>query len=87
MYRNAFGLDPLVISRTMEEVPALPQSAGSASYFHAGARTDGLINVRPEGDGLCTAMPLSTTGPNLTQVAIISLMDYITVKIAHHPGH
>ena len=50
VYRNAFGLDPLVISRTLEEVGPLQEAGNSDQHLHAGERLRPGA-VRPEGDG------------------------------------
>ena len=49
MYRNAFGLDPLVISRTLEEVNRCKKQGIMINTFML-ASDYGLVQFRPEGD-------------------------------------
>ena len=50
MYKNAFGLDPLVISKTLEEVNRCKKQGILINTFML-ASDYGLVQFRPEGDG------------------------------------
>ena len=51
MYKNAFGLDPLVISRTLEEVSRCKKAGHPDQHVHAGQRLR-PGEFRPEGHGV-----------------------------------
>ena len=50
IYKNAFGLDPLVISKTLEEVNRCQQAGDPDQHLHAGQRLR-PGEFRAEGDG------------------------------------
>ena len=76
MYRNAFGLDPLVISRTMEEVYRCRQRGIIINTFML-ATDYGLINFVQKVTELCHGKAYFTTPHTLGQYL---LMDYMNRK-------
>jgi Ca-activated chloride channel family protein len=76
MYRNAFGLDPLVISRTLEEVSRCKRQGILINTFML-ASDYGLINFVQKVTELCRGKAYFTTPYNLGQYL---LMDYMNRK-------
>jgi Ca-activated chloride channel family protein len=76
MYRNAFGLDPLVISRTMEEVYRCRRRGIIINTFML-AQDYGLINFVQKVTELCHGKAYFTTPTTLGQYL---LMDYMNRK-------
>jgi Ca-activated chloride channel family protein len=76
MYRNAFGLDPLVISRTMEEVHRCRKRGIIINTFML-AQDYGLINFVQKVTELCHGKAYFTTPHTLGQYL---LMDYMNRK-------
>ncbi len=76
MYRNAFGLDPLVISRTLEEVGRCKKQGILINTFML-ASDFGLVNFVQKVTELCRGKAYFTTPYNLGQYL---LMDYMNRK-------
>jgi Ca-activated chloride channel family protein len=76
MYRNAFGLDPLVISRTLEEVSRCKRQGILINTFML-ASDYGLVNFVQKVTELCRGKAYFTTPYNLGQYL---LMDYMNRK-------
>ncbi len=76
MYRNAFGLDPLVISRTLEEVSRCKKQGILINTFML-ASDFGLVNFIQKVTELCRGKAYFTTPYNLGQYL---LMDYMNRK-------
>jgi Ca-activated chloride channel family protein len=76
MYRNAFGLDPLVISRTLEEVNRCKRQGILINTFML-ASDYGLVNFVQKVTELCRGKAYFTTPVNLGQYL---LMDYMNRK-------
>jgi Ca-activated chloride channel family protein len=76
MYRNAFGLDPLVISRTLEEVNRCKKQGIIINTFML-ASDYGLINFVQKVTQLCRGKAYFTTPHTLGQYL---LMDYMNRK-------
>jgi Ca-activated chloride channel family protein len=76
MYRNAFGLDPLVISRTLEEVSRCRRQGILINTFML-ARDYGLVNFVQKVTELCRGKAYFTTPYTLGQYL---LMDYMNRK-------
>src|SRR5579872_5748556 len=76
MYRNAFGLDPLVISRTLEEVSRCKRQGILINTFML-ASDYGLVNFIQKVTELCRGKAYFTTPYNLGQYL---LMDYMNRK-------
>jgi Ca-activated chloride channel homolog len=76
MYRNAFGLDPLVISRTLEEVSRCKKQGILINTFML-ASDFGLVNFVQKVTELCRGKAYFTTPYNLGQYL---LMDYMNRK-------
>jgi Ca-activated chloride channel family protein len=76
MYRNAFGLDPLVISRTLEEVNRCKKRGIIINTFML-ASDYGLINFVQKVTELCRGKAYFTTPHTLGQYL---LMDYMNNK-------
>ena len=76
MYRNAFGLDPLVISRTLEEVNRCKRQGILINTFML-ASDYGLVNFVQKVTELCHGKAYFTTPYNLGQYL---LMDYMNRK-------
>ncbi|MBS1875039.1 MAG: hypothetical protein JSU00_17615 [Acidobacteria bacterium] len=76
MYRNAFGLDPLVISRTLEEVNRCKRQGILINTFML-ASDYGLVNFVQKVTELCRGKAYFTTPYNLGQYL---LMDYMNRK-------
>ena len=66
MYRNAFGLDPLVISRTLEEVSRCKKQGILINTFML-ASDYGLVNFVQKVTELCRGKAYFTTPYNLGQ--------------------
>ena len=76
MYRNAFGLDPLVISKTLEEVNRCRKSGILINTFML-ASDYGLINFVQKVTEICRGKAYFTTPYTLGQYL---LMDYMNRK-------
>jgi Ca-activated chloride channel family protein len=76
MYRNAFGLDPLVISRTLEEVGRCKRQGILINTFML-ATDYGLVNFVQKITELCRGKAYFTTPYTLGQYL---LMDYMNRK-------
>ena len=76
MYRNAFGLDPLVISRTLEEVNRCKRQGILINTFML-ASDYGLVNFVQKVTELCKGKAYFTTPYTLGQYL---LMDYMNRK-------
>jgi Ca-activated chloride channel family protein len=76
MYRNAFGLDPLVISKTFEEVNRCKKQGILINTFML-ASDYGLVNFVQKVTELCKGKAYFTTPYNLGQYL---LMDYMNRK-------
>ncbi|MGH9720196.1 MAG: vWA domain-containing protein [Bryobacteraceae bacterium] len=76
MYRNAFGLDPLVISRTLEEVNRCKKQGILINTFML-ASDYGLVNFVQKVTGMCRGKAYFTTPYTLGQYL---LMDYMNRK-------
>ena len=76
MYRNAFGLDPLVISRTLEEVSRCKKQGILINTFML-ASDYGLVNFVQKVTELCRGKAYFTTPYNLGEYL---LMDYMNRK-------
>ncbi len=76
MYRNAFGLDPLVISRTLEEVARCKRQGILINTFML-ASDYGLVNFVQKVTELCRGKAYFTTPYTLGQYL---LMDYMNRK-------
>ncbi|NUN03686.1 MAG: hypothetical protein HUU41_21460 [Bryobacteraceae bacterium] len=76
IYRNAFGLDPLVISRTLEEVSRCKRQGILINTFML-ASDYGLVNFVQRVTELCRGKAYFTTPYTLGQYL---LMDYMTRK-------
>jgi Ca-activated chloride channel family protein len=76
MYRNAFGLDPLVISKTLEEVNRCKKQGILINTFML-ASDYGLVNFVQKVTEICRGKAYFTTPYNLGQYL---LMDYMNRK-------
>jgi Ca-activated chloride channel family protein len=76
MYKNAFGLDPLVISKTLEEVNRCKKQGILINTFML-ASDYGLINFVQKVTEICRGKAYFTTPYNLGQYL---LMDYMNRK-------
>jgi len=76
LYKNAFGLDPLVISRTLEEVNRCKKQGILINTFML-ASDYGLINFVQKVTEICRGKAYFTTPYNLGQYL---LMDYMNRK-------
>ncbi|MGO9255432.1 MAG: vWA domain-containing protein [Bryobacteraceae bacterium] len=76
MYKNAFGLDPLVISRTLEEVNRCKKQGILINTFML-ASDYGLVNFVQKVTEICKGKAYFTTPFNLGQYL---LMDYMNRK-------
>jgi Ca-activated chloride channel family protein len=76
MYKNAFGLDPLVISRTLEEVNRCKKQGILINTFML-ASDYGLVNFVQKVTEICRGKAYFTTPYNLGQYL---LMDYMNRK-------
>ncbi len=76
MYKNAFGLDPLVISRTLEEVNRCKKQGILINTFML-ASDFGLVNFVQKVTEICKGKAYFTTPFNLGQYL---LMDYMNRK-------
>ena len=76
MYRNAFGLDPLVISKTLEEVNRCKKQGILINTFML-ASDYGLVNFIQKVTEMCRGKAYFATPRNLGQYL---LMDYMNRK-------
>ena len=76
IYRNAFGLDPLVIARTLEEVSRCKRQGIMINTFML-ARDRGLVDFVREVTALCRGKAYFASPQNLGQYL---LMDYVNRK-------
>ena len=76
VYKNAFGLDPLVISRTLEEVSRCKRQGILINTFML-ASDYGLVQFVQKVTELCLGKAYFTTPVNLGQYL---LMDYMNRK-------
>ena len=74
MYRNAFGLDPLVISRTLEEVNRCKQQGILINTFML-ASDYGLVNFVQKVTELCRGKAYFTTPYTLGQYLLLDYMN------------
>jgi Ca-activated chloride channel family protein len=79
MYKNAFGLDPLVISKTLEEVNRCKKQGILINTFML-ASDYGLVNFVQKVTEICRGKAYFTTPYNLGQYL---LMDYMNRKTRH----
>src|SRR5258708_8208602 len=74
MYRNAFGLDPLVISRTLEEVNRCKRQGILINTFML-ASDYGLGDLMPKGTPLCRSKAYFPTPYTLWQSLLIFFLN------------
>ncbi len=74
MYRNAFGLDPLVISRTLEEVSRCKRQGILINTFML-ASDHGLVNFVQKVTELCRGKAYFTTPYTLGQYLLLDYMN------------
>ncbi len=74
MYRNAFGLDPLVISRTLEEVSRCKKQGILINTFML-ASDYGLVNFVQKVTEMCRGKAYFTTPYNLGQALLVDYMN------------
>src|SRR6266566_4947002 len=79
MYKNAFGLDPLVISKTLEEVNRCKKQGILINTFML-ASDYGLVNFIQKVTEMCRGKAYFATPQNLGQYL---LMDYMQKKVKH----
>jgi Ca-activated chloride channel family protein len=79
IYKNAFGLDPLVVSETLQEVARCRRSGIMINTFML-ASDYGLVNFVQKVTEICRGKAYFTTPYNLGQYL---LMDYMQKKIKH----
>ncbi|HUA63605.1 MAG TPA: hypothetical protein VML19_32920 [Verrucomicrobiae bacterium] len=79
LYKNAFGLDPLVISRTLEEVSRCKKQGILINTFML-ATDYGLVNFVQKVTEMCRGKAYFTTPYTLGQYL---LMDYMNRKTRH----
>jgi len=79
LYKNAFGLDPLVISRTLEEVSRCKKQGILINTFML-ASDYGLVNFVQKVTEMCRGKAYFTTPYTLGQYL---LMDYMNRKTRH----
>ena len=77
MYRNAFGLDPLVISRTLEEVNRCKKQGIIINTFML-ASDLGLVQFVQKMTKMCRGKAYFTTPDTLGEYL---LMDYMSRKM------
>jgi Ca-activated chloride channel family protein len=77
IYKNAFGLDPLVVSQTLEEVSRCKRSGIMINTFML-ASDYGLVQFVQKVTSMCKGKAYFTTPQNLGQYL---LMDYMSRKI------
>src|SRR5579883_1537004 len=83
IYKNAFGLDPLVVSETLEEVARCRRNGILINTFML-ASDYGLINFVQKVTEICRGKAYFTTPYTLGQYL---LMDYMQKKVKHiHRG-
>jgi len=80
MYRNAFGLDPLVISRTLEEVNRCKRAGILINTFML-ASDYGLVNFVQKVTELCRGKAYFTTPYTLGQYLLLDYMNRKTRTI------
>ena len=80
MYKNAFGLDPLVISRTLEEVNRCKKQGILINTFML-ASDYGLINFVQKVTEICRGKAYFTTPYTLGQYLLMDYMDRKTKTI------
>src|SRR6201988_5374449 len=76
IYKNAFGLDPLVVSQTLEEVSKCKRAGVLINTFML-ASDPGLVNFVHKVSEMCRGKAYFTTPENLGEYL---LMDYINHK-------
>jgi Ca-activated chloride channel family protein len=79
IYKNAFGLDPLVVSRTLEEVARCRRSGILVNTFML-ARDYSLVHFVQQVTEICRGKAYFTTPYTLGQYL---LMDYVNRKTRH----
>jgi Ca-activated chloride channel family protein len=79
IYKNAFGLDPLVVSETLREVARCRRNGILINTFML-ASDFGLVNFVQKVTQICRGKAYSTTPYTLGQYL---LMDYMQKKIKH----
>jgi Ca-activated chloride channel homolog len=77
IYKNAFGLDPLVVSQTLEEVSRCKRSGIMINTFML-ASDFGLVQFVQKVTAMCRGKAYFTTPQNLGQYL---LMDYMSRKM------
>jgi Ca-activated chloride channel homolog len=77
IYKNAFGLDPLVVSQTLEEVSRCKRSGIMINTFML-ASDYGLVQFVQKVTEMCRGKAYFTTPQNLGQYL---LMDYMSRKM------
>jgi Ca-activated chloride channel homolog len=77
IYKNAFGLDPLVVSHTLEEVSRCKRSGIMINTFML-ASDYGLVQFVQKVTAMCKGKAYFTTPQNLGQYL---LMDYMSRKM------
>jgi len=77
IYKNAFGLDPLVVSQTLEEVSRCKRSGIMINTFML-ASDYGLVQFVQKVTAMCKGKAYFTTPQNLGQYL---LMDYMSRKM------
>ena len=80
MYRNAFGLDPIVISRTLEEVSRCKRQGILINTFML-ASDYGLVNFVQKVTELCGGKAYFTTPYNLGRYLLMDYMNHKTRTI------
>ena len=80
MYKNAFGLDPLVISRTLEEVNRCKKQGILINTFML-ASDYGLVNFVQKVTEICRGKAYFTTPYNLGQYLLMDYMNHKTRTI------
>ena len=73
IYKNAFGLDPLVIAETLEEVSRCKRCQHHDQHLHAGQRLLPRA-VRPEGRAMCRGKAYFTTPQTLGNYLLMDFM-------------
>jgi len=79
IYKNAFGLDPLVVSETLQEVARCRRNGILINTFML-ASDYGLINFVQKVTEICRGKAYFTTPYTLGQYL---LMDYMQKKVKH----
>ncbi len=73
IYKNAFGLDPLVIEETLEEVSTMQACGNHDQHLHARQRLYPDA-VRPEGERDCRGKAYFTTPETLGNYLLMDFM-------------